>query len=223
MEELNGFLRRGKTLWDAQSASSLAALDGTEFLFCIGNEALDLDSAVCSIVGAYVIAQTKVTSVALPVLNVLREDFRLRTETTFLFRTIGLDLDSLIFLDDIQAEARSYSLRSLFIRFPSVTSDFYAAFTNIRAAESIGARSGGPQRADRSLGEIHSHSLLYIGSPRGCIYASHSKSHDGCPDLERNNAPLLVRFADLRVRPARVPNQGERRHRYPSIRRHPGR
>ncbi|NXD87304.1 PRUN1 Exopolyphosphatase, partial [Halcyon senegalensis] len=69
----------------------------------MGNEACDLDSTVSALALAYFLAKTSPASNAafIPVLNIPRADFALRTETTFLLRDQGVHAASLIFRDEI--------------------------------------------------------------------------------------------------------------------------
>ncbi|NWI48300.1 PRUN1 Exopolyphosphatase, partial [Picathartes gymnocephalus] len=69
----------------------------------MGNEACDLDSTVSALALAYFLAQSSPAPKAafVPVLNIPRADFALRTETTFLLRDQGIPAASLIFRDEI--------------------------------------------------------------------------------------------------------------------------
>ncbi|NWT07138.1 PRUN1 Exopolyphosphatase, partial [Mionectes macconnelli] len=69
----------------------------------MGNEACDLDSTVSALALAYFLAQSSPAPGAafVPVLNIPRADFALRTETTFLLRDRGIPAASLIFRDEI--------------------------------------------------------------------------------------------------------------------------
>ncbi|NXA25940.1 PRUN1 Exopolyphosphatase, partial [Ibidorhyncha struthersii] len=69
----------------------------------MGNEACDLDSTVSALALAYFLAKTSPAPKAtfIPVLNIPRADFALRTETTFLLREQGIPAASLIFRDEI--------------------------------------------------------------------------------------------------------------------------
>ncbi|NWU38757.1 PRUN1 Exopolyphosphatase, partial [Hylia prasina] len=69
----------------------------------MGNEACDLDSTVSALALAYFLAQTSPAPKAafVPVLNIPRADFALRTETTFLLRDRGIPAASLVFRDEI--------------------------------------------------------------------------------------------------------------------------
>jgi hypothetical protein len=107
MESLNSYLSTAKKRWERCSG---------EYLICIGNEALDLDSAVCSILYAYhlSILYAKEDVGVVPVLNLSKSDFRLRTETTFLFKTLGLSMEHLLFLEDMQVRMQisTHAMRS---------------------------------------------------------------------------------------------------------------
>ncbi|XP_062367270.1 exopolyphosphatase PRUNE1 isoform X2 [Cinclus cinclus] len=69
----------------------------------MGNEACDLDSTVSALALAYFLAQSSPAPKAafVPVLNIPRADFALRTETTFLLRDRGIPAASLVFRDEI--------------------------------------------------------------------------------------------------------------------------
>ncbi|NXE57342.1 PRUN1 Exopolyphosphatase, partial [Casuarius casuarius] len=69
----------------------------------MGNEACDLDSTVSALALAYFLAKTSPTSKAafIPVLNIPRSDFALRTETVALLRQQRIPDASLIFRDEI--------------------------------------------------------------------------------------------------------------------------
>ncbi|NXR24771.1 PRUN1 Exopolyphosphatase, partial [Cinclus mexicanus] len=69
----------------------------------MGNEACDLDSTVSALALAYFLAQSSPAPKAafVPLLNIPRADFALRTETTFLLRDRGIPAASLVFRDEI--------------------------------------------------------------------------------------------------------------------------
>ena len=69
----------------------------------IGNEAADLDSMASSVAYAYYLAHSGINAV--PVMNIPRNDFALRTEAVFLFREANIDPDDLLFLDDVDLKA----------------------------------------------------------------------------------------------------------------------
>ncbi|XP_075763216.1 exopolyphosphatase PRUNE1 [Pelodiscus sinensis] len=80
---------------------------GREVHVVLGNEACDLDSTVSALALAYYLAQTSVQSKAafLPVLNIPRAEFPLRTESTFLLREQQIPDRCLIFRDEIDLHA----------------------------------------------------------------------------------------------------------------------
>jgi exopolyphosphatase len=72
----------------------------------IGNEAADLDSMVSAILYGR-LASARGASDAppvVPVVNCPRGDFVLRTEAVYLFAALGLDLEALLFIDEIDLE-----------------------------------------------------------------------------------------------------------------------
>ncbi|KAM4664186.1 exopolyphosphatase PRUNE1 [Discoglossus pictus] len=72
----------------------------------IGNEACDLDSMVSAITLAYYLAKTSSSKnlVYVPVLNIPRKDFPLRTESTFLLKANGISEECLLFRDEIDIQ-----------------------------------------------------------------------------------------------------------------------
>lgn len=78
----------------------------------LGNEACDLDSAVAAIVYGFYLQSKRVNNVTvIPVLNIARRDFSLRTEVTFLLKEYELMWDSLTFRDEIDLESLSNAKR----------------------------------------------------------------------------------------------------------------
>jgi len=65
----------------------------------IGNEAADLDSLASSVTYAYYLSLSGEN--ALPVMNIPRNDFALRTEAVYLFGEASISSDSLLFLEDV--------------------------------------------------------------------------------------------------------------------------
>jgi exopolyphosphatase len=101
MEQLNDFLVRSK----AQALNYLHTPD-KQFYVVMGNEASDLDSMVSSIMFAFFKSlNSGENEVYVPVINIPRIDFPLRTETSWLFAKVGLSLDNLLFIDEINLEA----------------------------------------------------------------------------------------------------------------------
>jgi inorganic pyrophosphatase/exopolyphosphatase len=79
-----------------------ALMGGAPVRVILGNEASDLDSMVSSIAYAYLLSQahTAIIDVVLPVMNIPRSEFRLRTEADYLFREVGIEVSNLVFLDE---------------------------------------------------------------------------------------------------------------------------
>ncbi|XP_064471086.1 uncharacterized protein LOC135385596 isoform X2 [Ornithodoros turicata] len=69
----------------------------------LGNESCDLDSAVSTIVTAYLLHELQPVSnvLVLPVLNVCKKDIKLRTEITYFFEQVDLSFDIMVYRDDI--------------------------------------------------------------------------------------------------------------------------
>ncbi|ESO06830.1 hypothetical protein HELRODRAFT_170850 [Helobdella robusta] len=71
----------------------------------VGNEACDLDSAVCAICLAFALNQNQKQNerrtVYVPLLNISRKDYRIRTEVKYLLENVGIAEEDLCFLEDI--------------------------------------------------------------------------------------------------------------------------
>ena len=69
----------------------------------LGNQASDLDSMASSVAYAYLLSNDRVSpeETVLPVMNIPRADFRLRTEAVYLFNEVCIDASTFIFLDEI--------------------------------------------------------------------------------------------------------------------------
>ncbi|WP_022668371.1 DHH family phosphoesterase [Desulfospira joergensenii] len=68
-------------------------------LMVMGNEAADLDSMASAIAFAYIRSQVEPDKNIVPLMPIVKEDFKLRTEAVYVFKTAQIDLDNLIFLD----------------------------------------------------------------------------------------------------------------------------
>ncbi|GAB1482466.1 DHH family phosphoesterase [Treponema sp.] len=82
-------------------SASEAAHSGKPARIFLGNEASDLDSMASSILFAWSKGAESNGLPNIPVMNIPREDFNLRTEALWLFSEAGIDLKSLVFLDEI--------------------------------------------------------------------------------------------------------------------------
>jgi len=79
----------------------------------LGNEACDLDSAVCAVTYAYYLHQTS-NKLTVPMLNIPQEDYSLRTESTYFLGKCGITQDLLHFRDTLDLHAlHAASLLSL--------------------------------------------------------------------------------------------------------------
>ncbi|XP_037936168.1 exopolyphosphatase PRUNE1 [Teleopsis dalmanni] len=76
----------------------------------IGNESCDLDSAVSALCLAYFYHENKLKSLTttaknfIPILNIPRKDYQLKTEVNFLFNKYQIQVENLTFRDDMQDE-----------------------------------------------------------------------------------------------------------------------
>lgn len=96
-----------QVLNDALSAAKANLKNGHFVRVVIGNEASDLDSMASSITYAYLLSQDSPSNneIVLPVMNIPRDDFKLRTEAVYLFNEVGIDISRLVFLDEINLGA----------------------------------------------------------------------------------------------------------------------
>ncbi|KAM9489332.1 exopolyphosphatase PRUNE1 [Clarias gariepinus] len=68
----------------------------------LGNEACDMDSMVSALIFAYFLSKTSNSvKAAVPVLNIPRAEFPLRSDSIFLLRESGLSQDQLLFRDEV--------------------------------------------------------------------------------------------------------------------------
>ncbi|KAI4895297.1 hypothetical protein NFI96_011137, partial [Prochilodus magdalenae] len=67
----------------------------------LGNEACDMDSMVSALTFAYFLSKTLGSGKAVPVLNIPRAEFPLRSDNIFLLREAGLSQDYLLFRDEV--------------------------------------------------------------------------------------------------------------------------
>ncbi len=70
-------------------------------LVVLGNEAADLDSMASSIAYGYLLAQLHPELTVLPVMNIPRADFFLRSEVVFVFHEAGINQDDIVFSDEV--------------------------------------------------------------------------------------------------------------------------
>ncbi|XP_039958391.1 exopolyphosphatase PRUNE1 [Bactrocera tryoni] len=82
----------------------------------LGNESCDLDSAVCAVTLAYHYHQQNVASRHttpnfLPVLNIPRRDYALKTEVNYVFQQHAIGDEHLTFRDDLQEDYLTRSVQ----------------------------------------------------------------------------------------------------------------
>ncbi|XP_012825337.1 exopolyphosphatase PRUNE1 isoform X1 [Xenopus tropicalis] len=96
----------GKGRYLARPRAPLNIPEALDFHVVLGNEACDLDSMVSAISLAYYLAKTSTSKnlAYLPVLNIQREDFPLRTESTYFLKQNGIPEGHLIFRNEIDLQ-----------------------------------------------------------------------------------------------------------------------
>jgi hypothetical protein len=132
VESLNDYLRDSKAAFFNQCSPMLAPKSESACLHVVmGNESLDLDSIVSSILLAYLYhhhfdsvkdhADAGASRVnVIPLLPIDRRDFNLRTEAVVLLSRVGVDLRNLLFVDDLKSYSTSVKVRNppnLFLHF----------------------------------------------------------------------------------------------------------
>ena len=97
VETLNIYLKQARVNADGADAGAIV----------IGNEAADLDSMVSAILYGLLASACRASGAppVIPVVNCPRSDFALRTEAVYLFAALGVDVDALLFIDEIDLEA----------------------------------------------------------------------------------------------------------------------
>ncbi|MCK5674656.1 MAG: DHH family phosphoesterase, partial [Spirochaetales bacterium] len=70
----------------------------------MGNEAADLDSMASAVCYAWYLYLSDKNQSSFPLINIPRADFKLRTEAVFLFKEAGVDIDQLLFAEDVDLE-----------------------------------------------------------------------------------------------------------------------
>jgi exopolyphosphatase len=92
------------------SSATKLSLENTPNLFVVlGNEAMDLDSIVSSITYSHFLQCKNSKNVYVPIMNIPRQDLRLRTEVTWFLQKLEIDSNNLLFWPDIK-NLKEYSL-----------------------------------------------------------------------------------------------------------------
>eukprot|EP01126_Amoeba_proteus_P058615 TRINITY_DN7580_c0_g1_i6.p1 TRINITY_DN7580_c0_g1~~TRINITY_DN7580_c0_g1_i6.p1 ORF type:complete len:131 (-),score=23.10 TRINITY_DN7580_c0_g1_i6:312-704(-) len=96
----------------------------------MGNQACDLDSIVSALTFSYLQSLSHPTKFY-PLVPILRREVKLRTEVTFLFKKVGIDLTDLICLEDFQAATFSNPLSFTLVDHNSLSSTFSSYDSNV--------------------------------------------------------------------------------------------
>jgi len=70
----------------------------------MGNEAADLDSMASAVTYAWYLHLSDSSQNLFPLINIPRADFKLRTEAVFLFEEAGVNIDHLLFVEDVDLD-----------------------------------------------------------------------------------------------------------------------
>ncbi|KJE93246.1 hypothetical protein CAOG_04060 [Capsaspora owczarzaki ATCC 30864] len=116
IERLKAYLQRSrKALYDMFHPLKATTLSARQKLHVVmGNQASDLDSMATSIIHAFTSAAhhhadnsslpiIQNNTLIVPMMNIPRQDYRLRTEVAYMFAKIGLTPEMLVFVDDFDA------------------------------------------------------------------------------------------------------------------------
>jgi exopolyphosphatase len=103
MEEVNASPRLLRYLDTARDAAG----QGAARRFVLGNESADLDSMASAVACGYHLSEVSPDGAApfVPLVNVPRADYKLRTEAVFLFSSVGIDAELLTFIDEVDLKA----------------------------------------------------------------------------------------------------------------------
>jgi len=112
MGMLRSFLQKAACLAKPAFAAGTISDPARKITLCIGNEASDADSIVSSLCLAYLKQQQHVgeDKTFVPVVAVPRSILKLRRETQLLLRSVGLELEDLICLDELDLQKMSDDL-----------------------------------------------------------------------------------------------------------------
>ncbi|XP_067637166.1 exopolyphosphatase PRUNE1-like isoform X1 [Eurosta solidaginis] len=153
----------------------------------LGNESCDLDSAVCAIALAYhyqqqSVAKNKKEHHFLPVLNIPRSDYPLKTEVKYVFDKHEISLDNLSFRDELQED---FLARSKFILVDHHVSPFAARCLEVFDHRTFDEKTQLPSFCRRHIELVGSCATL-IGEH--LLKVLNTASHD---DMLKSYEPLL--------------------------------
>ncbi len=101
--------RLNQYLIDAKTDINYKSID----TLVMGNEACDLDSMASALAFAYTLSCSNREKTIVPLMPIIRGDFKLRTEAVYVFDQAGIDLNNVIFLDDINLERLMKKVKGL--------------------------------------------------------------------------------------------------------------
>ncbi|MEA1910393.1 MAG: DHHA2 domain-containing protein [Spirochaetota bacterium] len=78
--------------------------DNKQATIVMGNEAADLDSMASAVTYAWYLNLSDADGKYFPLINIPRADFKLRTEAVYLFQEAGINIDNLLFTEDIDLD-----------------------------------------------------------------------------------------------------------------------
>jgi len=93
-------------------------------LVVMGNEAADLDSMVSSIAYGYLRQQVFPGNIVLPVMPIPRADFVLRTEAVYVFNEAEVNMDDIVFVDEINLDAVLENAAIVLVDHNQLSADF---------------------------------------------------------------------------------------------------
>lgn len=126
VKALNAFLKHSKAAFLKHHASRAIGGAPTKRLLHVvmGNEALDLDSTVSSVLLANLyhhhymvqdsLPEPLVAIDVLPLLPIERRDFALRQDAAALLARVGVDLQHVLFMDDLSAPSQTVKVRPFY-------------------------------------------------------------------------------------------------------------
>eukprot|EP00698_Gefionella_okellyi_P012074 TRINITY_DN3223_c0_g1_i2.p1 TRINITY_DN3223_c0_g1~~TRINITY_DN3223_c0_g1_i2.p1 ORF type:complete len:401 (-),score=90.30 TRINITY_DN3223_c0_g1_i2:16-1191(-) len=88
--------------------SVLQSLTNQPVFVVTGNEAADLDSCVSALTYSCFLQNINTSNTYLPLINIPRHEFPLRSEVTYIFKRLGLDSNDLFFRDDTALQLKQW-------------------------------------------------------------------------------------------------------------------
>lgn len=95
MENFLAFLKSSKALLKTINLESMS------LHITLGNESCDLDSSISSLILGYLLSTQHPETTVIPIMNVTRENFLLRTENCFVLKRAGISLEDLVYRGEV--------------------------------------------------------------------------------------------------------------------------